>query len=88
MVYLLTKSQCLYLSLQFLSCIAVTVVSVFMVILVKFSDGIKHYGQFNDLLVSWYVQEIYLPAHKDEEVTFNPLDKNQIDLNTTATEGS
>ena len=51
-------------------------------------NGIKSYGQVTDLLVSWYVQEIYLPAHKDEEVTFNPLDKNQIDLNTSVTEGS
>ena len=50
----------------------------------EFSKG---YGQVTDLLVSWYVQEIYLPAHKDEEVTFNPLDKEQIDLNTAATEG-
>lgn len=44
-------------------------------------------GSITDLLVSWYVQEIYLPAHKDEEVIFNPLDKGQIDLNTSATEG-
>ncbi len=51
-------------------------------------EGVKSYGQVTDLLVSWYVQEIYLPAHKDEEVTFNPLDKNQIDLNTSVTEGS
>ena len=51
-------------------------------------ESIKHYGQFSDLMVSWYVQEIYLPAHKDEEVTFNPLDKNQIDLNTAPTEGN
>ena len=49
--------------------------------------GTDSYNEVTDLLVSWYVQEIYLPAHKDEEHTFDPLDKSQIDLTDTATEG-
>ncbi len=48
-------------------------------------NGIASYGQVSDLLVSWYRQEIYLPAHKDEVETFDPLDKNQIDLQTPDT---
>ena len=43
-------------------------------------SGTKSYGEVTDLLVSWYIQEIYLPAHQDEEVVFDPLDKNQVDL--------
>jgi hypothetical protein len=34
------------------------------------------------LLVSWYIQEVYLPDHMDEEVpSFDPLDETQVDLN-------
>ena len=34
------------------------------------------------LLVSWYIQEIYLPAHVDEDApSFDPLDETQVDLN-------
>ena len=47
-------------------------------------SGVKSYGEVTDLLVSWYVQEIYLPDHKDEEVVFDPTDKNQVDLSDTA----
>ncbi len=43
-------------------------------------SGIESYGQVSDLLVGWYLQEIYLPAHKEEEVPFDPTDKNQVDL--------
>ena len=50
-------------------------------------SGTQSYGEVTDLLVSWYVQEIYLPAHKDEEVTFDPLDKNQVDLGGYAGNG-
>lgn len=46
-------------------------------------SGTKSYGEVADLLVSWYVQEIYLPAHKDEEQGFDPTDKNQVDLTET-----
>ncbi len=45
-------------------------------------SGVASYGEVTNLLVSWYIQEIYLPAHKDEELVFDPLDKNQIDLST------
>ncbi len=43
-------------------------------------SGTKSYGQVCDLLVSWHIQEIYLPAHKEEEEVFDPTDKNQVDL--------
>lgn len=43
-------------------------------------SGIQSYGQVADLLVSWHIQEIYMPAHKDEEAVFDPLDKSQVDL--------
>ena len=42
-------------------------------------SGTKSYNEVTDLLVSWYIQEIYLPAHKDEEQTFDPLDKDQVE---------
>ncbi len=42
--------------------------------------GIGSYGEVCDLLVSWYIQEIYLPEHQEEEVQFDPLDKNQVDV--------
>ncbi len=43
-------------------------------------SGTDSYGEVCGLLVSWYQQEIYLPAHQDEAQQFDPLDKNQIDL--------
>ncbi|MGN0999858.1 MAG: DUF3810 domain-containing protein [Faecousia sp.] len=43
-------------------------------------SGITSYGQVCDLLVSWYIQEIYMPEHVEEEVVFDPFDKNQVDL--------
>lgn len=42
------------------------------------SQGVKSYGGVTSLLVHWYVQQIYLPEHKDEEVVFDPYDKNQV----------
>lgn len=34
------------------------------------------------LLVSWYIQKVYLPEHMDEEApSFDPLDETQVDLN-------
>ena len=48
-------------------------------------SGIRSYGEVTDLLVSWYIQVIYLPEHKEEEVGFDPTDKNQVDLSTTIT---
>lgn len=35
------------------------------------------------LLVSWYIQEIYLPEHQDEVEKFNPLDPDQVELDYT-----
>jgi len=43
-------------------------------------QGTASYGQVCDLLVSWHIQEIYLPEHQDEVQQFDPLDKNQVDL--------
>lgn len=43
-------------------------------------SGVQSYGEVCDLLVSWHIQEIYLPEHQDEEEQFNPLDKTQVDL--------
>ena len=42
--------------------------------------GTDSYGDVVDLLVSWHIQEIYLPAHQEEEQAFDPLDKNQVDI--------
>lgn len=33
-----------------------------------------------DMLVSWYIQEIYLPDNTEEAKTFDPLDESQVDL--------
>ena len=42
--------------------------------------GTQSYGDVCDLLVSWYIQDIYLPAHQEEIPQFDPLDKNQVDI--------
>jgi len=47
-------------------------------------SGTESYGEVTDVLVCWYIQEIYLPAHKDEEIIFDPLDKDQVDLSGLA----
>lgn len=33
-----------------------------------------------DMLVAWYIQEIYLPDHTEEAQEFDPLDETQVDL--------
>ena len=43
-------------------------------------EGVASYSQVSDVLVSWYIQEVYLPAHQEEIITFDPTDKNQVDL--------
>lgn len=43
------------------------------------ASGTQSYNDVSDLLFSWYYQEIYLPAHKDEEQVFDPLDKEQVE---------
>ena len=50
-------------------------------------EGINSYDQVSDLLVSWYIQEIYLPAHKEEEEVFDPFDKNIL-VDAPAAEGN
>ena len=37
-------------------------------------------GGVVDMLASWYIQEIYLPEHKEEEIIFDPMDETQVDL--------
>lgn len=44
------------------------------------TQGVQSYGEVCDLLVSWYIQEIYLPEHQDEEEGFDPTDKSQVEL--------
>ncbi|MBQ7416110.1 MAG: DUF3810 domain-containing protein [Oscillospiraceae bacterium] len=44
-------------------------------------SGISSYGEVCDLLVNLYIQEIILPAQKeDAKSTFDPYDENQVDL--------
>ncbi len=50
-------------------------------------NGVASYNMVSDLLVSWYIQEIYLPAHQEEEIPFDPTDKNQVDLSEGVTVG-
>ena len=43
--------------------------------------GTASYGNVCDLLVSWHIQEIVLPAQREENVsTFDPYDETQVDL--------
>ena len=43
-------------------------------------SGVKSYGEVADLLICWYLQDIYLPAHADEEVEekFDPFNKEEV----------
>ena len=47
-------------------------------------SGVQSYSEVSNLLVSWYIQEIYLPAHQEEVDTFDPMDKTQVDLHQNA----
>ena len=52
-------------------------------------SGIKSYGEVTDLLLSWYWQEVYAPAHEDEVVenVFDPFDADYVfDAGLEATE--
>ena len=43
--------------------------------------GVDSYGSVVDLLVAWHIQEIVLPAQKEEaEILFDPYDEEQVDL--------
>ena len=48
----------------------------------KKTESASDFRENVQLLVSWYIQEIYLPTHIDEEDTpmFDPLDEEQVDL--------
>lgn len=48
--------------------------------------GTDSYNEVCDLLVSWYIQTVYLPEHQEEEVVFDPLDKTQVDVGRDETE--
>ena len=48
------------------------------------SSGIASYSKVSDLLVSWYIQTIEVPLHQEEEIPFDPTDKNQVDLTVPA----
>lgn len=43
-------------------------------------SGTRSYGEVTDLLISWYLQEIYLPAHIDDkdENAFDPMDPDDV----------
>ncbi|MBQ3215386.1 MAG: DUF3810 domain-containing protein [Oscillospiraceae bacterium] len=44
-------------------------------------DGVGSYSNVCDLLVSWHIQEIVIPAQREENVsTFDPYDETQVDL--------
>ena len=44
-------------------------------------SGVGSYGEVCDLLVSWHIQEVVLPAQREEAVsTFDPYDESQVDL--------
>ena len=45
-----------------------------------YGDGKMKDAKACDLLTSWYIQEIVLPSQIEEEESFNPLDKSQVDL--------
>ena len=47
-------------------------------------SGVRSYNEVCDLLISWYLQEIYLPLHQDEKVEFDPFDKNQVFKNESS----
>ena len=44
------------------------------------ASGVRSYGEVADLLISWYLQEIYRPEHADDEIEdrFDPLDKEDV----------
>ncbi len=45
------------------------------------ASGIASYDQVVDLLVSWHIQKIVLPAQQEEaESVFDPYDESQVDL--------
>lgn len=48
----------------------------------KNSEDAEAFGATVTLLVSWHIQEIYLPDHVDNDSpAFDPMDESQVDLN-------
>jgi hypothetical protein len=47
--------------------------------------GVGSYSEVSGLLWSWYIQEIYLPAHQEEVDQFDPMDRNDVDLSENPT---
>lgn len=45
-----------------------------------FGDREREDAKAYDLLTSWHIQEVVLPALVEEETPFNPMDKTQVDL--------
>ncbi len=44
-------------------------------------DGVQSYAQVWELLVSWHIQEVVLPAQLEDATSqFDPYDENQVDL--------
>ena len=43
---------------------------------IRFSE----YDDVSDLLGNWYIANFITPLHQEEEITFDPLDPNQVDL--------
>ncbi len=44
-------------------------------------SGVESYGEVADLLVSWHIQEVVIPAQQEEaESVFDPYDETQVDL--------
>ncbi len=45
------------------------------------SDGVAAYSKVSDLLVCWHIQQIAIPAERDEAAeNFDPYDEDQVDL--------
>lgn len=40
----------------------------------------SEYDDVSDLLACWYIEKFITPMHQEEEITFNPLDPNQVDI--------
>ncbi len=52
------------------------------------TDDVQVTGEVGRLLVNWYLQETVLPDQSKEENTFDPFDKNQVDLSGIANAGA
>ena len=42
--------------------------------------GVASYGDVTDILVNWYLKEFVIVPDDNKEPSFNPLDKNQVDV--------